>query len=140
LAKNIGLSNFRIVDIERILKIAKHKPVINQIEFHPYLQQPKLCAYLAENDILLSAYAPLVPLTTKTDGPLTPVVEKIAKNASKTPAQVRPKRIVLTVLGVVEMVFAKECHSSHYQREPSTPKGAAQFQYSSLEVVRRGDG
>ena len=76
------------MDIERILRIAKYKPVINQIEFHPYLQQPKLCAYLAKNDILLSAYAPLVPLTTKTDGPLSSVVEKIAKKEGKTPAQV----------------------------------------------------
>jgi diketogulonate reductase-like aldo/keto reductase len=88
LAKNIGVSNFRIKDLEAILKIAKHKPVINQIEFHPYLQQNKLRKYLAENDILLEAYAPLVPLTTKTNGPLTPVIERIAKKEGRTPAQV----------------------------------------------------
>lgn len=88
LAKNIGVSNFRIVDIERILKIAKHKPVINQIEFHPYLQQRKLHEFLAKNDILVEGYAPLIPLTTKKDGPLTSVVEKIAKKEGKTPAQV----------------------------------------------------
>jgi 2-dehydropantolactone reductase len=92
LAKNIGVSNFRIKDLETILKIAKHKPVINQIEFHPYLQQNKLRQYLAENDILLEAYAPLVPLTTKTDGPLTPIIDKIAKKQGKTPAQVHPPR------------------------------------------------
>jgi hypothetical protein len=114
------------VDIERILKIAKHKPVVNQIEFHPYLQQPKLRAYLEKNDILLSAYAPLVPLTTKKDGPLTPVIEKIAKKEGKTPAQVYPTEAMLTT-GFVEMVVAKECPSCHYQREPSTPEGTAQF-------------
>ena len=80
------------MDIERILKIAKHKPVVNQIEYHPYLQQPKLRAYLEKNDILLSAYAPLVPLTTKADGPLSPVVEKIAKKEGKTPAQVSSQK------------------------------------------------
>jgi len=122
------------VDIERILKIAKHKPVVNQIEFHPYLQQPKLRAYLEENDILLSAYAPLVPLTTKTDGPLTPVVEKIAKKEGKTPAQVYHASIVLTT-GFVEMVFAKECPSHHYEREPSASEGTARFQHAALEVV-----
>lgn len=88
LAKNIGVSNFRIVDIERILKVAKHKPVVNQIEFHPYLQQNKLREYLAKNDILVEAYSPLIPLTTRKDGPLTPVIEKIARNEGRTPAQV----------------------------------------------------
>src|ERR1700694_2167762 len=79
LAKNIGVANFRIVDLERVLKIAKHKPVVNQIEFHPYLQQNKLRQYLSEHDIIPCAYSPLMPLTTKKDGPLTAVIEKIAK-------------------------------------------------------------
>jgi diketogulonate reductase-like aldo/keto reductase len=82
------VSNFRIGDIERILKIAKYKPVVNQIEFHPYLQQNKLPKFHAENDILTEAYAPLAPLTSKKDGPLTAVIEKIAKKERKTPAQV----------------------------------------------------
>ena len=64
--------------------------MINQIEFHPYLQQKKLLQYLAENDILFEAYGPLAPLTSKKDGPLTAVIEKIAKNEGKTPAQVVP--------------------------------------------------
>jgi diketogulonate reductase-like aldo/keto reductase len=88
LARNIGVSNFRIVDLERILKIAKYKPVINQIEFHPYLQQHKLTRFLADNDILLEAYAPLVPISTKSDGPLTAVLDKISQKIGKTPAQI----------------------------------------------------
>jgi len=91
LTKNIGVSNFRIKDIQRILKVAKHKPVVNQIEFHPYLQQNNLRKFHAENDILTEAYAPLCPLTTKKDGPLTAVVERIAKEQGRTPAQVFPE-------------------------------------------------
>jgi len=53
------------------------------------LQQNKLLEFLAKNDILVEAYTPLVSLTTKKDGPLTPVIEKIAKEVGKTPAQVR---------------------------------------------------
>lgn len=113
LAKDIGVSNFKIVDIERILKIAKHKPVINQIEFHPYLQQKKLLAYLAENDILVAAYAPLAPLTSKKDGPLTAVIEKIAEKEGKTPAQVSQLFMLLTT-GLVEVVPSKGCHPGHH--------------------------
>jgi len=52
------------------------------------LQQPNLHKYLAEHDILLEAYGPLTPITTKPDGPVTAVIEKIAKKEGKTPAQV----------------------------------------------------
>ena len=37
LAKEIGISNFEPVDVEKVLKIAKVKPALNQIELHPYL-------------------------------------------------------------------------------------------------------
>jgi diketogulonate reductase-like aldo/keto reductase len=116
LAKNIGVSNFRIADLERILKIAKHKPVVNQIELHPYLQQNKLRQFHAENDILTEAYAPLAPLTSKKDGPLTAVIEKIAEKEGKTPAQVHLSFRGL-IVGIVEMVVAKECYSCDYQCE-----------------------
>lgn len=47
------------------------------------MQQNKLRAFLAENDILMEAYALLVPLTTKKDGPLTAVIERIAKEEAE---------------------------------------------------------
>jgi len=88
LTKNIGVSNFRIQEIEKVLAIAKHKPVINQGEFHSYCQTPNLARYLADNDILFATYGPLTPLVAKKDGPVTPVVEELANKYGKTPAQV----------------------------------------------------
>ena len=88
LARNIGVSNFRIVDLERLLKFAKYKPVVNQIEFHPYLTQDKLRRYHAEKGIITEAYGPLTPLVSKPEGPVSPLVEAIAKKKDKTPAQV----------------------------------------------------
>lgn len=37
--KSIGVSNFNPHHIEELMKYAKVKPVINQIEIHPYLTQ-----------------------------------------------------------------------------------------------------
>ena len=42
LVRSLGVSNFRVEDIKQILVFARIKPVINQVEFHPYLQQTEL--------------------------------------------------------------------------------------------------
>jgi len=55
----IGISNFNKRRIEELLKTAKVVPAVNQIEAHPYLQQPELLEYLAEKGIHVTAYSPL---------------------------------------------------------------------------------
>ena len=42
LVRSLGVSNFRVEDVKQILTFARIKPVINQVEFHPYLQQTEL--------------------------------------------------------------------------------------------------
>lgn len=59
LIKSIGLSNFNSEQIERILQICKYKPVINQVEIHPYCPQHEFEEYCHQHQILLAAYAPL---------------------------------------------------------------------------------
>jgi L-glyceraldehyde reductase len=46
--RSIGVSNFTIEKIEELLKTARIPPAVNQIEAHPYLQQPALHNYLKE--------------------------------------------------------------------------------------------
>lgn len=46
--RSIGVSNFTKERIEELLKTAKVPPVCNQIEAHPYLQQPKLVDFMKE--------------------------------------------------------------------------------------------
>ena len=41
------------------------QPELNQIEFHPYLQQPELAAFCKEHGIVLETYSPLMSLTNK---------------------------------------------------------------------------
>ncbi|KEF63872.1 alcohol dehydrogenase [Exophiala aquamarina CBS 119918] len=78
-AKSIGVSNYLQPHLDAILKTAKVRPAINQIEFHPYLQHGDLLAYHRIKDIKVSAYGPLLPMTQGAGGPLDPLLESLAK-------------------------------------------------------------
>jgi diketogulonate reductase-like aldo/keto reductase len=41
-AKSIGVSNFSIQNLERVWDADEIKPVVNQVELHPYFQQQEL--------------------------------------------------------------------------------------------------
>jgi len=59
LVKSIGLSNFNSEQIQDVLDKGKIKPVINQVECHPYLGQAKLKKFCEDRGIFLTAYSPL---------------------------------------------------------------------------------
>ncbi|XP_050420524.1 aldo-keto reductase family 1 member B1-like [Adelges cooleyi] len=94
LTKSIGLSNFNIRQVKAILEVATIKPVVNQVESHPYLTQKKLKEFCDKNDIRLTAYGPLgSPKRSWADQDELavleePVVKKIAENHKKTAAQI----------------------------------------------------
>ena len=83
--KAIGVCNFEIEHLERILAECEVKPVLNQIECHPYLIQQDLKEFCAKHNIFIEAWSPLDQggEVLKDD-----VVQKIAESHSKTPAQV----------------------------------------------------
>ncbi|WP_062316041.1 MULTISPECIES: aldo/keto reductase [Demequina] len=55
----IGVSNFGIDDMTKLLGFARIKPVVDQIEMHPYYQRPELVAYLRSQGITIESWAPL---------------------------------------------------------------------------------
>ncbi|MET0714591.1 MAG: aldo/keto reductase [Mycetocola sp.] len=57
--RSIGVSNFRIEDLETLFSVATIRPAVNQVERHPYFQQKALAAFLAANDIVPEAWFPL---------------------------------------------------------------------------------
>jgi diketogulonate reductase-like aldo/keto reductase len=59
LTKSIGISNYNAENIFNVLSICKIKPVVNEVEFHPYLYQKDLKDLCDKEQILLFAYNPL---------------------------------------------------------------------------------
>ncbi|KAL6914134.1 hypothetical protein ACHAPO_002578 [Fusarium lateritium] len=87
-AKSIGVSNFLQVHLEPILKTAKVKPAINQIEYHPYLQHGDLLDFHKKHNIAVSAYGPLTPIVTAKGGPVDPLYTKLAEKYGVTESEV----------------------------------------------------
>ncbi|KAG9501525.1 Glycerol 2-dehydrogenase (NADP(+)) [Fusarium musae] len=83
-ARAIGVSNWTVEGLKKLLSFAKVKPAVNQIEIHPFLPNEELVKFCQENDILPSAYSPLgsqnqVPTTgekVRTNETLNAVAER----------------------------------------------------------------
>jgi len=59
LVRSIGVCNFHPHHVDEILKVAEHKPVLNQVELHPWLTQDKVLEYGNLHSILTQAWSPL---------------------------------------------------------------------------------
>ncbi|XP_021071145.1 estradiol 17 beta-dehydrogenase 5-like isoform X2 [Mus pahari] len=95
LAKSIGVSNFNRRQLEKILNKPglKYKPVCNQVECHPYLNQRKLLDFCKSKDIVLVAHSALgsdrdKEWVDKSFPALLddPVLGSMAKKYNRTPA------------------------------------------------------
>ncbi|NHJ48412.1 MAG: aldo/keto reductase [Asgard group archaeon] len=82
--KSIGVSNYTIRHIEELLKEAKVIPVVNQVEFHPYLYQKELQDYCMSKNIWIQSYSPLTKGQMLDDPPLV----EIARKNNRSTAQI----------------------------------------------------
>ncbi|XP_018426639.1 PREDICTED: aldo-keto reductase family 1 member C23-like protein isoform X1 [Nanorana parkeri] len=103
LVKSIGVSNFNRQQMELILNKPdlKYKPVCNQVECHPYLNQNTVLEFCKSNDIVLVAYGVLGSPTGASwldpDCPSLledPVLISIGEKYKKSPAQVSIRYIL----------------------------------------------
>jgi len=83
-ARAVGVCNFEVAHLERLLGETEVVPAVNQIELHPRLPQPELREFHAEHGILTEAWSPLAQGELLDDT----VVAKIAEAHERTPAQV----------------------------------------------------
>jgi 2,5-diketo-D-gluconate reductase A len=84
LTRSIGVSNFQPAHLERIIAESGVTPVVNQIELHPYLQQPGLRREHADLGIVTEAWSPLAQGLVLDD----PVLVEIAERHGVTAGQV----------------------------------------------------
>ncbi|CAG2115251.1 unnamed protein product [Medioppia subpectinata] len=86
LTRAIGVSNFNITQLQHILKNGYVKPLVNQVEIHPYLTQEPLVNFCHENNIAVVAYSPIA----KANQTLfkEPVLVEMAAKHEKTVPQV----------------------------------------------------
>lgn len=82
--RSIGVSNFTIALMERLLAESDVVPAVNQVEFHPFLYQKELLTYCNERKIQIEAYSPVARAKffdhTK--------IAAIARKYQRTPAQI----------------------------------------------------
>jgi 2,5-diketo-D-gluconate reductase A len=81
--RSIGVSNFRVEDLEALRRESELLPTVNQIELHPHLQQAELRAWHAEHAIATEAWSPLGQGGALAD----PAIAEIATHHARTPAQ-----------------------------------------------------
>jgi diketogulonate reductase-like aldo/keto reductase len=82
-ARTIGVSNFRVEDLERLRSEGQALPTINQIELHPALQQAELRAWHAQHGIATEAWSPLAQARLLSDE----TIASVASELGRTPAQ-----------------------------------------------------
>jgi 2,5-diketo-D-gluconate reductase A len=82
--RSIGVSNFTMEHVERIVHDTGVVPAVNQIELHPRFQQIELRAFHDENKIVTTSWSPLGQGAILQD----PVIARIAAAHGRTPAQV----------------------------------------------------
>lgn len=118
LARNIGVSNFQGALLMDLLRYARIRPSVLQIEHHPYLTQETLVQLAKEEGIAITAYSSFGPqsffeLEFKSAAGVPTLFENkavvsIAKRVGKTPAQVLLRWSTQRGLAVIPKSNAQE--------------------------------
>ena len=83
-ARSIGVSNFQVPHLQRIIGETGVVPAVDQVEIHPYFTNEEVRAFDRENGIATEAWSPIAQGEVLGD----PVVRRIADETGRTPAQV----------------------------------------------------
>ena len=82
--RSIGVSNFTISHLKKLISNCRIPPFLNQVEFHPRLYQKELLNFCNSNKIVLESYCPLAKGKLVTE----PIFNELAEKYRKSPAQI----------------------------------------------------
>lgn len=80
LTRFIGVSNFNIQLLQQTLDLGADI-ILNQVEYHPFINQTKLYNWMQEHKLLLTAYAPIAHGEVLKNQTLKTIAERHGKNA-----------------------------------------------------------
>lgn len=133
-AKSIGVSNFTIEYLQRLIDETGVAPVINQIELHPYFQQAELRAWDRAHGIVTEAWSPL----GQGGALLTdPVITGIAAQHKASPAQI----VIAWHLAIGNVVIPKSVTPSRIAENfASTEITLSADDLAAIAELDRADG
>ncbi len=79
----IGISNFLSVHLDKLLPQAEITPMVNQVEYHPYLMQKELFEQCRQNNIVYQAWSPIMQGRVFDISELKKIAKKYRKNAAQ---------------------------------------------------------
>ncbi|KAL3656879.1 hypothetical protein V7S43_018219 [Phytophthora oleae] len=82
--RDIGVSNFGELHLQKLAQTWRVKPAVNQVELHPWLARSNTVKYCEEQGILMEAYSPLARAQKMHDRTL----KQVASEVGVTSAQV----------------------------------------------------
>ncbi|KAI1764331.1 aldo/keto reductase [Hypoxylon sp. FL1150] len=126
-ARSIGVSNFLQEHFEIIFKTARTKPVINQIEYHPYLQHGGLIDYHRQHGIATAAYAALTPVTKAQQGPVDNIYAALARKYGVSMSEV-------ALRWVIDQGIVAVTTSNSEQRLQGYQRNLPQFKLTPSEI------
>ena len=106
--KAIGVSNFKIHHLQDLFSHSNEKPVVNQVELHPFLSQEELRAFCAKNDIAVEAWSPIARGRLLEEPRLLSIAEKYGKSTAQVILRWHLQNDVIIIPKSVSPVRLKE--------------------------------
>jgi len=82
-ARSIGVSNFQVAHLERLVNESDTVPAVNQIELHPYFQNREVVAFGREHGISTEAWAPIAQGKVLDDPTLIEIAERYRRSVAQ---------------------------------------------------------
>ncbi|GAA6238578.1 MAG: aldo/keto reductase [Spiroplasma phoeniceum] len=100
----IGVSNFEVSHLQELIAISEIKPMVNQVELHPGLNNTDVVKFCQANNIIIESWATLMQGQCMTNS----TVLKIAEKHQKSPAQICLKWAIQQNIVVIPKSTHKE--------------------------------